>query len=116
MELSSIRDAFDHVSKKRNLSSSNTQEMIDGIIREIENALVKMKTPLDEEGSSINGKSILSELSIKLKEMSPVNQFKQSKKEMDLALHKYAKLLENKFNPDISTVYIDIDFDTRTLN
>ncbi|KAK1325502.1 hypothetical protein QJS10_CPA01g02281 [Acorus calamus] len=77
MELSSIRDAFDHVSKKRKLSSSNTQEMIDGIIREIENALAKMKTPLDEEGSSINGKSILSELSIKLKEMSPMNQLKE---------------------------------------
>ncbi|KAK1262447.1 hypothetical protein QJS04_geneDACA001073 [Acorus gramineus] len=112
MELDSIRDAFDRVAKKQKLSSSKTQEVIDQVTREIENALAKM----DDEGSSMDAKSILSELNSKLNEMSPMNQLEQPQKELNLALSKYAKLLEKNFNPDITRAYRNIDFDIHTLN
>ncbi|OVA18967.1 zinc finger protein [Macleaya cordata] len=112
MELSTIKDAFDRVAKKQRLSSSKTQEVIDQIIREIEQALVKMHDPT----LPMDQKSILTELNNKLNEMGPVNQLEGSQKELNVALSKYAKLLDKSFNPDISKAYRNIDFDIHTIN
>ncbi|XP_010259940.1 PREDICTED: protein RMD5 homolog A [Nelumbo nucifera] len=115
MELSTIKDAFDRVAKKQRLSSSKAQEVIDQVGREIEQALTKMHSVHDSTSSS-DQKSILMELNSKLNEMGPLKQLEGSQKELNVALSKYAKLLEKSFNPDISKAYRNVDFDTHTVN
>ncbi|XP_077250005.1 protein RMD5 homolog [Tasmannia lanceolata] len=115
MELGTIKDAFDRVSKKQKLSSSKTKEVIDQVAREIEHALAKMESTHDTV-SPIDQKSILTELNSKLKEISPMNQLEGSQKELNIGLSKYAKLLEKSFNIDISKAYRNVDFDIHTVN
>ncbi|PIA28097.1 hypothetical protein AQUCO_07200017v1 [Aquilegia coerulea] len=115
MELGSIRDAFDRVTKKQKLCSSKTQEVIDQVGQEIEQALAKLQAVHDP--SSIHDlKSILTELNGKLKEVGPLNQLEGSQKELNVGLSKYVKSLEKFFNPDISKAYRNVDFDTQTIN
>ncbi|KAF5206462.1 E3 ubiquitin-protein transferase rmnd5a [Thalictrum thalictroides] len=115
MELGSIRDAFDRVAKKQKLCSSKTQEVIDQVGQEIEQALAKLQA-LHDPSSLHDLKTILTELNGKLKEVGPINQIEGSQKELNVGLSKYAKLLEKFFNPDISKAYRNVDFDTQTIN
>ncbi|KAL5710433.1 hypothetical protein ACHQM5_020994 [Ranunculus cassubicifolius] len=109
MELGSIRDAFERVTKKQKLSSSKSQEVIDQVGQEIEQALAKLQATHDY-------KSVLTELNGKLKEVGPLNHLEGPQKELNVALSKYAKLLEKFFNPDISKAYRNVDFDSKTIN
>ncbi|GFP87522.1 protein rmd5 homolog a [Phtheirospermum japonicum] len=115
MELNSIKDAFDRVTKKQKLSSSKSQEMIEQIEGEIQQALSRIQSGQDS-ASSCDHKSILSELKSKLKEIAPLKQLETTQKELNIALSKYPKLLEKSFNPDISKAYRNIDFDSHTVN
>ncbi|XP_077224235.1 protein RMD5 homolog [Tasmannia lanceolata] len=115
MELGTIKDAFDRVSKKQKLSSSKTQEVIDQVGRELKHALAKMQSTHDT-ASPIDQKSILTELNTKLNEINPTNQLEGSQRELNVALSKYAKVLEKSFNPDISKAYRNVDFDIHTVN
>ncbi|KAL5722571.1 hypothetical protein ACHQM5_006079 [Ranunculus cassubicifolius] len=96
MELGSVRDAFDHVDKKQKLSSSKTQEVIDHIGQEVEDALNKFHQ-LPNLPSLDTHKSILLDLNAKVKELSPLNQLDASQK-------------------DLNHAYRHIDFDTHTVN
>ncbi|KAK3008607.1 hypothetical protein RJ639_014349 [Escallonia herrerae] len=111
MELNSIKDAFDRVTKKQKLSSSKSQEVIERICLEIEQALSRI-----ELTSQLDQKSILAELKMKLKEISPLGQLEGTQKELNIALSKYPKLLEKSFSPDISKAHRNIDFDVHTVN
>ncbi|KAK9284989.1 hypothetical protein L1049_024171 [Liquidambar formosana] len=115
MELNTIKDAFDRVAKKQKMSSSKTEEVIEQISQEIEQALAKIQS-LDDPASQLNQKSILAELNTKLKEIAPLGQLEGTQKDLNIALSKYPKLLEKSFNPDISKAYRNVDFDTHTVN
>lgn len=115
MELNSIKDAFDRVTKKQKLSSSKSQEVIEQIGQEIQQVLSRLQSGQDSASSS-DHKLILNELKAKLKEIAPLSQLESTQKELNVALSKYPKLLEKSFNPDISKAYRNIDFDTHTVN
>uniref|UniRef100_F6HW62 Protein RMD5-like n=2 Tax=Vitis vinifera TaxID=29760 RepID=F6HW62_VITVI len=113
MELSNIKDAFDRVAKKQKLSSSKSQEVIDQVGREIEDALAKLQA---DPASPVDQKSILMELKTKLSIIGSQSQLEGSQKELNMNLSKYPRLLEKSFNPDISKAYRNVDFDFHTVN
>ncbi|KAL8044696.1 hypothetical protein ABFX02_08G062400 [Erythranthe guttata] len=115
MELSSINDAFDRVTKKQKLSSSKVQEIIEQIGREIEQAISRIQSEQDSASPS-DQKMILNELKAKLKEIAPLRQLEGPQKELNVALSKYTKMLEKSFTADISKSCLDIDFDLHTVN
>ncbi|XP_057750687.1 protein RMD5 homolog isoform X1 [Arachis stenosperma] len=115
MELSTIKDAFDRVTKKQKLSSAKTQEMLDQIRQEIESALDKMQSANNSDPEH-NYKAVLNELKANLLKIAPLSQMEGTQKELNVALSKYGKLLEKYFNPDISKAYRNIDVDIHTLN
>ncbi|MCH84987.1 RMD5-like protein, partial [Trifolium medium] len=115
MELSSVKDAFDRVSKKQKLSSSKTQEMFDQIRQEIEGVLDKMQSANNTD-QVLDYKTVLNELKDSLLKIAPLGQMESTQKELNVALSKYGKHLEKYFNPDISKAYRNIDFDIHTLN
>lgn len=115
MELSSIKDAFDRVAKKQKLSSSKSQEVVDQVGREIEQALATIQSPHDPS-TPVDQKSILTELKSKLNAIGALQQLERSHKELSISLTKYQKLLEKLLNPDISKAYRNVDFDTHTIN
>lgn len=110
-----MKDAFDRVAKKQKLSCSNTQEVIDQIDQEIEQALHKIQSTNNPE-PLLDHKSILVELKTKLKDMASLSQLESTQKELNIALSKYPKLLEKSVNPDISKAYRDIEFNTQLVN
>ncbi|KAJ7943809.1 Protein RMD5 like A [Quillaja saponaria] len=115
MELNSIKDAFDRVTKKQKLSCSKSQEVIDQIRQEIENAIDKVQSANDP-GSQLDYKSVLAQLKDTLHNMAPLSQLEGTQKELNVAVSKYVKLLEKSLNPDISKAYRNIDFDSHMLN
>ncbi|KAK2408005.1 protein RMD5 protein [Trifolium repens] len=115
MELSSVKDAFDRVSKKQKVSSSKTQEMFDQIRQEIEGVLDKMQSANNTD-QVLDYKTVLNELKASLLKIAPLGQIESTQKELNVALSKYGKHLEKYFNPDISKAYRNIDFDIHTLN
>ncbi|KAL5988539.1 hypothetical protein ACLOJK_036304 [Asimina triloba] len=115
MELSTIKDAFDRISKKQKLSSSKTQEVIDQVGQEIEHALLRMQSSKNA-GSPTSQRDILVDLNSKLNDIGPISQIEVSQKELNVGLSKYAKLLEKSFIQDISKAYRNVDFDVRTIN
>ncbi|KAI3785185.1 hypothetical protein L1987_44298 [Smallanthus sonchifolius] len=112
MELNSIKDAFDRVTKKQKVSSSKSQETVEHISQEIELALSGIQSATPQPDYHL----ILGELKTKLKEMAPLGQLEATQKELNLAMSKYTKLLEKQFNQDISKSYRNVDFDFHTFN
>lgn len=115
MELNTIKDAFDRITRKQKLSSSKTQEAIDQIRQEIENALDNMQS-VNSLDSELDYRSVLSELNTSFHNIAPLNQMEGPQKELNIALGKYVKLIERSFNPDISKAYRNTDFDVHALN
>jgi hypothetical protein len=115
MELDTIRDAFDRISKKQKLSSSKSQEVIDLVGLEVEQALGKIQSAHDI-ASLVDHKFILTYLKLKLNAIGPLHQLEGSQKELNLNVNKYQKLLEKFFNPDISKAYRNVDFDFHIVN
>lgn len=116
MELNPIKDAFDRVAKKQKLSSSKSQEVIEQISQEIEEALSRIQSVVIANASQSDHKLILSELKTKLEEMAPHSCIEGTQKELNVALSKYPKLLEKSFNPDISKSYRNVDVDIHSVN
>lgn len=115
MELTTIIDAFDRVSKKQKLSPSKSEEVIDQVADEIEHALAKLQSVYDPT-CSIDLKSVLMELKTKLDSIGPQSQLDGYQKELNINLGKYQKSLEKFFYPDISKSYRYIDFDFHLVN
>lgn len=115
MELTTVKDAFDRVAKKQKLSSCKSQEVIDQVSHEIEEALAKIWA-VDDPMSPVDQKCILTELKHKLNAVSPVNQLEGSQKELNINLSKFPKHLEKSFNPDISKAYRNVDCDFHLVN
>ncbi|GAB4847174.1 hypothetical protein Ancab_026185 [Ancistrocladus abbreviatus] len=115
MELKTVEDAFDHVTKKQKLCSSKCHEAMELIVWEIEQALVKLQND-NATASHPDHKCVLTELKTKLKDIAPLNLLEGTQKELNVALSKYTKQLEKFFNPDISKAYRYVDFDIHTVN
>lgn len=115
MELSTIKDAFDRVTKKQKLSCSKTQEAIDQIRQEIESVLDTLQSANNTD-HELDYKTVLNELKASFLLIAPLSQMEGTQKELNVALTKYGKLLEKHFNPDISKAYRNIDIDRHTLN
>lgn len=113
MEINSVKDAFDRVTKKRKLSSSRSQEITEQIGAEIEAALSTMQS-IDEAFNSHG--LMLGELKAKLKEITPLSWIVAAEKEVNVALSKYLTLVEKSFNSCISKAYRDVEFDVHTVN
>ncbi|XVF61448.1 hypothetical protein PTKIN_Ptkin08bG0130400 [Pterospermum kingtungense] len=110
MELNNLKDAFDRVAKKQKLSCSRTQEVMDKIVQEIEKTIEMLQS------TTLDYKSVLSELKKKLHEIAPLSQLEGTQKELNIAMSKYPKALEKALYPDISKAYRNIEFDTVTVN
>ncbi|KAJ4963458.1 hypothetical protein NE237_023397 [Protea cynaroides] len=115
MELSTIKDAFDRVAKKQKLSYSKTQEIIDQVGREIEQALAKLQS-FNDATSPADLKTVLQELYDNVTGAGTLDFLESAQKDLNVGLSKYAKLLEKLFNPDISKAYRNVDFDIHTVN
>ncbi|KAK7246676.1 hypothetical protein RIF29_41546 [Crotalaria pallida] len=115
MELSSIRDAFDRVAKKQKVSSSKSQDVVDQVGREIEQALATIQSPHDPS-TPVDQKSVLQDLKLKLDAIGAPQLLEGPQKELNASLTKYQKLIEKLLNPDISKAYRNIDFDTHLVN
>lgn len=115
MELNTIKDAFDRVAKKQKLSTSRSQELIDQVGRELEQALTKIQAVPDPT-IPIDQNSIIMELRNKLNAINPQSQLETTQKELNISLSKYPRLLEKSFVPDISKAYRNVDFDFHTVN
>ncbi|CAN0878881.1 Protein RMD5 homolog [Linum grandiflorum] len=112
MDLNPVKDAFDRVVKKQMRSTSNTQEVLDQVVQQIETAI---QTIQSETGSDC--KAVLVELKKKLQGISHLGLVEgKENKELSIALNKYAKLLDRSFIPDILKAYRNIEFDTHILN
>ncbi|KAF1882301.1 hypothetical protein Lal_00038947 [Lupinus albus] len=115
MELSSIKDAFDRVAKKQKVSSSKSQDVVDQLGREIEQALATIQSTHDPS-TPVDHKSVLTDLKVKLGAIGALQQLEGSQKELNTSLTKYQKLLEKLLNTDISKAYRNVDFDTHLVN
>ncbi|KAK2662787.1 hypothetical protein Ddye_001361 [Dipteronia dyeriana] len=114
MDLSTVKDAFDRVAKKQKLSYSKSQEAIDQICHEIEQALARIQSV--DPSSLVDLKSFLTELKLRLNAIGAQQQIEGLLKELNISLSKYFKLLEKAFNPDISKAYRNVDFDYHIVN
>ncbi|XP_010691478.2 protein RMD5 homolog [Beta vulgaris subsp. vulgaris] len=106
MELNTLKESFEHVVKKRKLSSSKCLEVVDTISQELEQALSKVQSDQDLE-------TILKELKSKLDEYSPDKELESSQKELESNFSKYSKVLDKVSDPNISR---KVDFDVQTIN
>ncbi|EFJ24324.1 hypothetical protein SELMODRAFT_79692 [Selaginella moellendorffii] len=109
MDLASMQDAFDRVTKKQKLSYAKTEDVIDKFMHEIQAAASKL-----DQGDVVDHSAVLSELQAKL--TAAVNQLSSAQKEVNLALSKYGKVMDKQFCADLSKAYRDMDFDHRLVN
>lgn len=112
MDLNSIKDAFDRVSKKQKLSETRTLEVIDMITQEIGKSLGK----LSNEGLGLDPRSILMEVHANLAQMGPVNEIGATQRDLNLALSKYGKVLDKFFCTDIAKAYREVDSHDHIIN
>lgn len=108
MDLNSIKDAVDRVSKKQKLSESKTLEVIDMVTQELGIIVSKLSNSGDE-GLGLDSRAILAEIHAKLNEVAPVNDIVASQKDLNVALSKYGKVLEKVFCTDIAKAYREVD-------
>ncbi|MED6169521.1 hypothetical protein PIB30_021979 [Stylosanthes scabra] len=109
MELNDIRDAFDHVAKKQRLSYSKSQDIVDQIGSEIEQALIAIQSAQESQ-------TVLTELKLKLNAIGALQQLEGSQKELNINVTKYQKLLDKLLYPDISKAYRTADYDARIVD
>ncbi|KAG8368559.1 hypothetical protein BUALT_Bualt15G0058100 [Buddleja alternifolia] len=115
MELNMIQDSFERVAKKQKLSSSESQELIDQVGHELEQALTSIQSD-NSSAISVDHKSVLTELRAKLHLIGAQNHLEGSQRELSVNLSKHQKLLEKTLNPDISKACRSVDFDPHIVN
>ncbi|KAI3445829.1 hypothetical protein Pfo_002494 [Paulownia fortunei] len=115
MELNAIQDSFERVAKKQKLSSSKSQELIDQVGHEIEQALASIQSNNDS-AISIDQKTVLTELKAKLQVVGSHNHLEGLQRELNMNLSKHQKVLEKMLHPDISKACRNVDFDPHILN
>jgi E3 ubiquitin-protein transferase RMND5 len=110
MDMDTIRESFDRVTEKQKQYATQSGEIINQLIKEIEHIIVKL------QDTNCDQSNILAELKTRIDEIAPLSQVVGCRKELDLAIAKYAKLLERTFNPDISKAYRNVEMDIPTIN
>ncbi|KAL8541699.1 hypothetical protein ACS0TY_002819 [Phlomoides rotata] len=115
MDLNAIQDSFERVAKRQKLSSSGSQELVNQVCHEIEQALVRIK-PKDDSAVSVDQKTILTELKAKLQAVGSYTHLEGPLRDLNMNLGKYQRVLERGLHPDISKACRTVDFDTGILN
>ncbi|CAN0920986.1 Protein RMD5 homolog [Linum grandiflorum] len=115
MDISTTKDSFNHVVKKRKFSLSKSLELVDQVSIEIESALEQILS-VDNLIPPEDQKAILMQLKHRLDTVSPVTLIEGPQKEVIVSLCKYPRLLEKSFNPDISKAYRSVEFDFNIIN
>lgn len=115
MDLNDIQDSFERVAKRQKLSSSGSKELINQVCHEIEQALMRIN-PKDDSAVSVDQKTILTDLKTKLQVVGSFAHLEGPRRELNLSLGKYQRVLERGLHPDISKACRTIDFDSRILN
>ncbi|XP_010417027.1 PREDICTED: protein RMD5 homolog A-like [Camelina sativa] len=119
MELKTVRDAFDRVTKKQKLCYSKTQEVVDRLSQEIDKALNTIQeapSGSSDDDEPLHHKSLVAALKKTFKEIAPTKQVEATQKELSGALNKYPKALDKTLNPDITTAYRNVEFDRHALH
>ncbi|KAL3684057.1 hypothetical protein R1sor_002079 [Riccia sorocarpa] len=116
MDLTSIRDAFDRVSKKQKLCYSKTNDVIDTVRQELERVAEALIEIPDGSEADDQRRAVVVELRTKLTEMGPSAQIGALEKEVNLAVSKYGKVVGKYFCTDIASAYRDVQFDTHVIN
>lgn len=114
MDVTSIQEAFDRVSKKQKLCYSKTQDVIDRTLHEVEAAAERLNGIVDCIPEARKG--VLTDLQLKLTEIGPSSELGASQKELNATVSKFGKLLDKAFNPDIARAYREVEFDGRLVN
>lgn len=116
MEVKTVKDAFDRVTKKQKLCYSKTQEVVDRLSQEINKALNTIQDVPTGSDNPLHHKSVVADLKKTFQEIAPTKQVEATQKELTAALTKYPKALEKTLNPDISAAYRNVEFDSHTLH
>ncbi|CAN8287766.1 unnamed protein product [Cochlearia groenlandica] len=111
MEIKTVSDAFDRVTKKQKLSYTKTHEALDKLSHEIEKALQTI------QNGTADNESVITDLKSTFQETAPSYGLETTQKELNAALSKYPKALEKAMNPDISKAYRNnVEFDPNIVN
>ncbi|CAA0806743.1 LisH/CRA/RING-U-box domains-containing protein [Striga hermonthica] len=117
MELNDIQDSFERAAKRQKLSSSKSEELIDQLKREIEQALASI-APDNDPPIPVDLKETLVDLRTKLQAfVASLDSLGEVQKEPSTTLAKHQKLLEQTFHPDISqALLVKVDFAPDAMN
>ncbi|CAH1426129.1 unnamed protein product [Lactuca virosa] len=115
MDLKSLRQEFDRVAEKQELSTTKYHQLIDKVEDEINSAITDLQSAADDT-SSIDHKSVIKHLIDKLAAYSVKEQLKMVKKDLKVDLENYPKILGKFFETDISKAYMNVEFDSHTVN
>lgn len=115
MELNAIQDSFERVAKKQKLSSSKSQELINQVGHEIDQALARIQSDNDS-AVSVDQKTVLTELKAKLQVVGSRTHLEGPQRELNMNLSMYQKALEKGLHPDVSKACRNVDFDRHILN
>ncbi|XP_047315178.1 protein RMD5 homolog [Impatiens glandulifera] len=111
MELNAMKEAIDRLTENQNLSALKSQQLINELIQELEQASSKLLT---SERDSI--RTILEDLKVKFNQVSPLSHLQDNQKELNLAFSNYTELLGNSFNPDISIANRNVETNYQAVN
>lgn len=114
MDLNSIKDAFDRVSKKQKLSESKTLEVIDSVLLELGRFVSLLSDSKQNRG--LDSRTIFREIQAKLHETGAVNEIGTLQKEVNVALGKYGKVMDKVFCTDIAKAYREVDPQDHIIN
>ncbi|KAI4383468.1 hypothetical protein MLD38_009302 [Melastoma candidum] len=81
----------------------------------IENSIQKVVQAQNSD-CQLDCRALVAELGSKIKEITSLSRLEGTQKELNIALSKYAKVLEKSFNADIANAYRHVDMDASTVN
>ncbi|KAI3525522.1 hypothetical protein L1887_04372 [Cichorium endivia] len=114
MDLKIVRDRFDRIVKKQEVSTTEYHQMIDRINVQIKQAITDLQSA--DATSSVDHKSVIKHLGDKIDARSLQEQLKISQKDLKVDLNNYPKILGVFVDTDISKASRDVEFDSHIVN
>eukprot|EP00898_Chlorokybus_atmophyticus_P007707 jgi/Chlat1/7938/Chrsp68S07376 len=112
MDTAALRDAFDRVAKKQKTVYASTQQCIDALIHQAQQAIAALAEQPSNAAAPEPASEALSDLGKKLNDLAVAGQAK----ELHGALSKFGKIVERSFLQDIHKATRDKEFDKELLN
>lgn len=114
MDLPSIRDAFNRVSKKQKVWYGKTQENVEKVLDAITEAVAEL-SKVPEGALGVDHKSVMEALQGCGGKLQ-ICHGAAPMKDTNLAMTKCGKLIDKYLNPDLAKSYRDVEFDNRLVN